>query len=353
MKQLFSTQGLLTIIAVLGIYWVFFGEDQPQAPQRAASSGTAVLGVSNQLNPEAVAKLGVDLTQNLDPQIVPALMSEALKETAQANVSEQDFLPTLSSNISNKIQGVSTIDLDGDGLTDPVLVMPQSEQSGDEYLVFSILVPDPSEVSTLPAGSDQAAWLDIAENKSIEVMTASVVKKGAEEVAMQASPNPQMYNSAGAPYPPYYSHSPSLSSIFLTSLTASMLANYLFMPRYPMGFGGYYGSPRAVSSVQSNRNARTAGLNKANGSSTPARTASGKSAATNKFKPTSTKSLNKVKSTQFKAANRAKSSGGGFGQSKSTSKPRKSVSRPAKRKSSFGFGKRRRSGGFGFGRRRR
>ena len=103
MKQLFSTQGLLTIVALLGIYWVFFGEDK-QESRRVASSGNAVIGVSNQLNPEALAKLGVDLSENLDPQIVPALMSEALKETTQANVSEQDFLPTLASNISNKIQ---------------------------------------------------------------------------------------------------------------------------------------------------------------------------------------------------------------------------------------------------------
>lgn len=351
MKQLFSTQGLLTIIALLGIYWVFFGEDDQQASRRMASSGNAVVGVSNQLNPEALAKLGIDLSEHLDPQIVPALMSDALKETTQANVSEQDFLPTLASNISNKIQGVSTIDLNGDGLTDPVLVMPQSEQSGDEYLVFSILVPDPSEVSSLPAGSNQSAWLDIAEHKSIEVMTASVVKKGGEELAMQASPNPQMYNSTGTPYPPYYSYTPSLTSMFLTSFSASMLANYLFMPRYPMGFGGYMGSPRAVSTVQSNRSSRTAGLSKANGSSTPARTASGKSVAGNKFKPTSTKSLNKVKSSQFRAANRVKSSGGGFASSRSTGKSSKSFSQPTRRRS-FGTATRR-SRSFGFGRRRR
>ena len=203
----------------------------------------------------------------------------------------------------------------------------------------------------MPAGSDQAAWLDIAKNKSIEVMTASVVKKGAEEFAMQASPNPQMYNSAGAPYPPYYSYAPSMTGIFMTSFTASLLANYLFMPRYPMGFGGYMGGPRAVSTVQSNRSSRTAGLSKANGSSTPARTTSGKSVAANKFKPTSTKSLNKVKSSQFRAAKRSKSSGGGFGQSKNTSSSRKSFSQPTKRRS-FGTPTRRRRS-FGFGRRRR
>ena len=71
MKQLFSTQGLLTIVALLGIYWVFFGEDK-QESRRMASFGNAVIGVSNQLNPEALAKLGVDLSENLDPQIVPA-----------------------------------------------------------------------------------------------------------------------------------------------------------------------------------------------------------------------------------------------------------------------------------------
>ena len=77
--------------------------------------------------------------------------------------------------------------------------MPQTETGDSDFMVFSILIPDPSEVSVLPSGSDQEAWRDIAENKSIEIMTASVVRGSEDQLTMQSSPNPQMYQSSGAP----------------------------------------------------------------------------------------------------------------------------------------------------------
>ncbi|GIT09384.1 MAG: hypothetical protein CM1200mP30_30140 [Pseudomonadota bacterium] len=49
------------------------------------------IGISDQLNPEAIEKLGIDLTDNLDPKLIPAITSEALRETTQANVSEEVF----------------------------------------------------------------------------------------------------------------------------------------------------------------------------------------------------------------------------------------------------------------------
>ena len=217
LEKLFSTQVILTAILILGIYWVFFGEDKSRGSSVSRyTSQNIPIGISDQLNPEAIEKLGIDLTDNLDPKLIPAITSEALRETTQANVSGDSFLPTLVSKISNKIRDVSTIDLNEEGIADPVLVVPQTKSGDSDFLVFSILVPDPSEVSTLPPGSDNQAWRDIAENKSIEIMTASVVRGSGNELNMQATPNPEMYQSAGTPYPPYYVAGYSMTSLLMT-----------------------------------------------------------------------------------------------------------------------------------------
>ena len=83
LEKLFSTQFILTAILFLGIYWVFFGEDKNQESARYNySSQNIPIGVSNQLNPDAIEKLGIDLTEHLDPKLIPAITSEALRETS-------------------------------------------------------------------------------------------------------------------------------------------------------------------------------------------------------------------------------------------------------------------------------
>ena len=357
MQKLFSTQGILIAILILGLYWVFFGEDKSMESARYNySSQNIPIGVSDQLNAEAIEKLGIDLTEHLDPKLIPEITSEALRETSQAQVSDKDFLPTLVSKISNKVRAISTIDLNQDGMADHVLIVPKTEKGDADFLVFSILVPDPSLVSVLPSGSDQAAWKDIAENKSIEIMTASVVRSSGDLLTMQSTPNPQMYQSAGAPYSPYYGSGYSMTNLFMTSMMMSML----FRPPYIWGGGfgyGYgYGGPRTVSSIQNRRGASTSKMKKAAPAKFAAKTAGGKSVSSNKFRSTSKKSLNNIKSTKFRAANR-RASGGGFGNSRSiqrkpaVTKRRRTVTR---RRSLFGGSSRRRGFSFGgFGRRRR
>ncbi len=358
MKNLFSTNGLLLIIIVLGVYWVFFSDD-PQSEQTLYHRADLPIGVSESFNQAAIDRLGLDLTENLDPKLIPGLLTDAVRETAQEKVGEQEFLPTLVQRISNKIRDISTIDLNEDGVADPILVVPQKESSGADHLVFSILVPDATQVPNLPAGSDQNAWRDIAENKSIELMTASVVRGSEEQLTMQSTPNPQMYHSGGASYPPYYHHSPSLSSIFLTSMAGSMMANWMFMPRYGMGFGYYNPSPVAVSSVRQTRSQSVSSYGKAKPSSSAARTAGGKSVTANKFRSTSKKSMNNIKTTRYRASNK-RAGTGGFGRTRATTRRAPAVSRRAPtssrrllrtpmRRSFGGFG--RRSFG-GFGRRR-
>ena len=163
LEKLFSTQSILIAILILGFYWVFFGEDKSQESARYNySSQNIPIGVSNQLNAEAIEKLGIDLTEHLDPKLIPAITSEALRETSMAQVADKDFLPTLVNKISNKVRDISTIDLNQDGMADHVLIVPQTEKGDSDFLLFSILIPDPSLVSTLPSSTDQAAWKDIA-----------------------------------------------------------------------------------------------------------------------------------------------------------------------------------------------
>ena len=355
MEKLFSTQGILIAILILGLYWVFFGEDNNRESRGFNFTNQNVpIGISDQLNPEALEKLGIDLTEHLDPKLIPAITSEAIRETTQENVSKDSFLPILVSKISNKIRDVSTIDLNKDGIADPVLIVPQTETGDSDFLVFSILVPDPDKVNVLPSVSDNGAWREIAENKSIEIMTASVVRGSGDKMNMQSAPNPQMYQSAGTPYPPYYGTGYSMTNMFMTSMMMSML----FRPPYMWGGGygyGYGGGPRAVSSVQNRRGAATSSLKKASPSKSAVKTSSGRSVSSNKFRSTSKKSLNNIKSTKFRSANR-KASGGGFGNSrpqrKAVATQRRSSTR---RRSLFGGGSRRMRGfGFGgFGRRRR
>ena len=88
LEKLCSTQVILTAILILGIYWVFFGEDKSRdSPVSRYTSQNIPIGISDQLNPEAIEKLGIDLTDNLDPKLIPAITSEALRETTHANVS--------------------------------------------------------------------------------------------------------------------------------------------------------------------------------------------------------------------------------------------------------------------------
>ena len=357
LEKLFSTQVVLTAILILGIYWVFFGEDKNRDSSVARyTSQNIPIGISDQLNTEAIEKLGIDLTDNLDPKLIPAIMSEAMRETTQASVSDESFLPTLVSKISNKIRDVSTVDLNEDGIADPVLVVPQSETGDSDFMVFSILVPDPSQVMTLPSGSDNQAWRDIAESKSIEIMTASVVRSSRNELNMQSTPNPEVYQSAGTPYPPYYGTGYSMTSLLMTSMMMSMLFRPPFIWGGGFGYGYGYGGPMPVSTVQNRRGATTSSLRKANPSYSAAKTTSGKSVSSNKFRSTTKKSLNNIKSTKFRSANR-NAGAKGLGSSRSLQK-KSGVTKtrrimPRKR-ALFGGSRRMRGFGFGgFGRRRR
>lgn len=360
-EKMFSSNGVLIFIAVLIVYWVFFKDSTPKSPELSVSPSSSsavesnsrpIVGVSNVLNEEAIQRLGVDLTENLNPQLVPALVAEAMKETAQSGVSESAFTQAFVTTVSNKIKDISTIDLDNNGFADPILVIPQNYSEAAEQLQLSIRVPDPVTVTSLPEPSDQGAWSDIAENRSIEIMNVSAIKEGAEQLAMQAAPNPEMYQNTQ----PYY-RSPGMS--FSDVLLTSLMVNWLMGPRfYGPGFGYYGGAnPRTVQTVQRTRVSSTSGLRSAQGTSTPLKTNSGRTVANNNFKTTSANSLRKIKTSQYQARNTQKAvRSGGFG-STSASQNRPTTTRPTATKPrpstqrSFGFPKK--SRGFGGFRKKR
>ena len=339
-QRLFSTQGLLIAIFLLMGYWIFFGGDekaeQPQSSipaktetQADASSQNTIVGISDSLNQEAIDRLGVDLTEHLDPKLVPPLIEQAMKETAQAGVQAQEFVQAAMSNISNKIRDISSIDLNNDGFADPVLVVPQNVTDGAEHMVLSIRVPDPAAVSNLPAGSDQEAWVDIANNKSIEVMTASAIKQDDQSMTIQSAPNPQVYSGA---HPPYYHHYSPLSTMLMTSLMMGWMMSPSF---YGPGLGyGHYGAPsRTTSSVSQNRAATASNLTSARGSNAAALNSKGQAVATNNFKQVPPKSLNQIKSTQFRSREGASAARtGGFGRDSAAGTSQSAV-RPSQRSS--------------------
>lgn len=352
--ELLSWKGALGLVVLLGVGWLIFGGSKPDRNEVVNYSSSDVpVGVSDTLNQEAVNRLGVDLTDNLDPQLVPVVVGEAMKEVTQAGVDQADFIPALVSKVSNKIRDISTIDLNADGLADPILVLPTSASSDQEFIQFSIRVPDPAEISELPPGTDQDAWRDIAENKSIEIMTTSATKSASDEITMQSQPNPQMYNAAQAPY--YHYSPPGLGTILLTS----MMMSALFSPPF-MGYGGYYGGPpMAVTSVQQQRAGVTSSMASGSPSQNTVTNSKGQSVGQSNFKQVPPRSLNQVKTAQFRARNDAATANraGGFGNSASrtgvqntrpSSPPaaqsaRPATPRPAAPQRSFGgFGKRKR-----------
>ena len=351
--RIFSTNGILIVILLLMGYWIFFGGTKKYDRSFSFQPRRSIVGISDSLSADAIAKLGVDLTENLDPKLIPSLVEQAMKETVQSGVKEQEFVQTLITRVSNKIRDISTIDLNNDSIADPILIVPQNISEGAEHLQLSIRVPDPAEVSTFPKSSDQNAWLDIAENKSIEVMTAAAIKENDQNMVIQSAPNPQVYSA----HPPYYHHSTSLTNVLVTS----MMLSWMFSPAfYGPGFGyGYYGGPnRTTSVIQQNRAGNMSNLRTARGSSAAAINSRGQSIASNKFKNVPPKSLNQIKTTQFRArSGQSVSRAGGFGRSsavRSAPTSRRSFRSGLSQRRSFGsFGRRgvRRSFG-GFGRRR-
>jgi len=250
----------------------------------------------------------IDLSEMLDVSKLPALVQAAWEEGLATKKTKEELQKIVVQKISEKVQAISTVDLNADGNADPVLVIPDGDE---EQMTYSFRVPDPKDVTEYPPLSDSKAWQDISESKSVELASVSVIPRAingkVEKMDVEARPSSGFY-----PNQPYY------TSSFTSNLLTYMIVRDMFFR--PLWFGpsyfGWYGSyyrPMSVSQVASTRTV----TNYSSGSSSwnRAKTDSGKI-------PTASKGSELASQKSFSTAKdmRAKSTtSGGFGRSSSSS----------------------------------
>ena len=217
-----STWFLILAVALIG-YVIFQGGEQ-RFGRRAQPLNYDVMAVSQGLTPEAQA---LNLEKDLDVSLLPEIGKQAIRDAAQQGLKEQAFLQTVLRTVSDRVHEISTIDLNGDGTVDPVLVRP--EPAGDEhYVLLSLQVPAP-EAYPLPAASDTSAWKGV---QTVEVATMSV-SLDQQELAVQASGNQYVYPDSYGQHYVAYDRSPS----FLQTYFAIRMLDWMFFPSY-WGFWG-------------------------------------------------------------------------------------------------------------------
>ncbi len=244
----------------------------------------------------------IDLSEMLDVSKLPALVQSAWEEGLQTKQTKEELQKIVLQKISEKVQAISTVDLNADGNSDPVLVIPDGDE---EQMTYSFRVPDPKDVLEYPPLSDAKAWQEISENKSVELASVSVIPRAVngkvEKMDVEARPSSGFYLNQ-----PYY------TSSFTSNLLTYMIVRDLFFR--PMWFGpsyyGWYGShyrPMSTSHVASTRTV----TNYSSGSSSwnRAKTDSGKIPSTSKGSElASQKSFSAAKDMRAKAP-----ASGGFG----------------------------------------
>jgi hypothetical protein len=293
----------------------------------------------------------LDLSKDLDASLLPDLISKCYEEGLQAGSKGDDLQRFVVRKLSEKIREISTIDLNGDGTTDPILVIPEGDE---EQMTFSVRVPNPDEVKSYPPFSDASAWQDIGQNKSVEVVAVTAVPKSSSgkvsSLEFESRPSSAYYSSSQ-----YYHH--SLASNYLSYMVMRDLffRPHWYGPSYYGWYGGYY-RPYRVSRVYSSRRTVTRRYSSGKGSYNRLRTSSGtipnrskgaKLASKKSF--SSARNVRKnLKSGGFGRSASKGSSRGSFGRKTSRSKP--STSRRSSRGSSRGlFSSRSSGGGFRWG----
>ena len=349
------------VIAIVALGYVFmqggtqrFAQPPPPASVNAGSFNLNTVAVSDGMTQGA---LELDLSKDLDVALLPEIGKKAIRSAAQQGLKEQAFLEQVLKEVSNGVRSISTIDLNGDDVVDPLLVRP--EPGGEEqYLLLALHVPT-TEAYPLPDATDAEAWKSV-ETFEVATMTVSL---SAEALTVQAQGNEHLYGAAGQQH---YVARDSSSSFMQTYLAISM-AQWMFAPRMYGGYGMGYGyggySPMAVGTVGAQRGGaiQSQGLTRAPGQASSAvRTRAGSAPASRyqrAYTGSAPRSLSQLKSSSsFQRRNTANlTRSGGFGRSSgaggstvrstaSRSAPRVSSSRAAApRRSAFGrssFGRR-------------
>ena len=313
----------------------------------------------------------IDLTDKLNPAILPDVMREVLEELAPTEKPDsQKFQQNVVRKLSHKIISNPDInyqvDLNEDANLDPLLVVPESVQG--EAAIYSIRVPDPTEYPKDPAAYD-VDWDQVAKN-GIELVALSITfDQTSQQMVIGAEANPHAYEGKPNHYRrDYHSDSHSWMGSYLRYM---VIRDILFSPYswygggwyggwYPRYYGGWH-APVATRTVTRTRTiTRYKNANPAQ--STPTNNVRSSRAKTRTQAP---KAIQQMKSKRTMAARQKAGSvrSGGFGRQTSvrgntstanrvvTSKPRKVANsrsggfsrRSSSRGSSF------RGGGRGFG----
>lgn len=190
----------------------------------------------------------IDLSKDLDASKLPDLIKEAYVDGAKKKLKGEDLQRFVVRQLSERIREISTIDLNGDGVTDPVLVIPEGD---DEQMTFSIRVPDPAEVPKYPELSNASEWQDIATNKAIEVVALTAMPQvdagQVKGLDFESRPNPHFYSNSS-----YYRASHTSDLLRYMIIRDMFFRPMWFGPSYYGWYGGYY-SPYSVRSVYNSR----------------------------------------------------------------------------------------------------
>ena len=294
----------------------------------------------------------LDLSKDLDAALLPDMISQCYQDGLKQGKKGDDLQRFVVRSLSEKIREISTIDLNGDGNTDPVLVIPEGDE---EQMTFSIRVPDPSTVKTYPPFTDAAAWQKIAEDKAVEVVAVTAVpqSQGSKVRSMEFESRP---SSA------FYSSSQYYHRSYTSDLLGYMVVRDLFFrprwygPSYYGWYGGHY-RPYRVGNVYRSRQTTSRRYSSGSGSYSRLRTTSGKlpgrsknSQAVSKKSFSSAKNVRKnLKSGGFGKRSSSKTSGSskGFGRKSSSRSGGSSSSRKSSSRGSFSGSSSR--GGFRWG----
>ena len=215
---------IFLIIAAIAIGWVFFRGGEDRYGSRRSQIDYSRLAVSQGLTAEAAA---LNLEPDLDVALLPEIGKQVIREAAQAGLTEQAFLQQVIQEVSNRIREISTIDLNGDDVVDPILIKPEPLE-GEQFVMLSIRVPA-HDAYPLPDAGDSTAWKDV-ETIEVATMTISMDK---EALTVQAQGNQHVYPRQAGQHYVAYDRSPS----FLQMYVGMRMMEWMFFPRYY----GFYG----------------------------------------------------------------------------------------------------------------
>jgi hypothetical protein len=291
----------------------------------------------------------IDLTDKLNPAILPDLLKEVLREITpgqrpDSEKFQQQVVQKLSQKIMDDPEVNYRVDLNEDGNLDPVLVVPEAVKG--EAAVYSIRVPDPEQYPRDPPDYDN--WNRIAQGGIELVALSATFDERSKTMTVNAESNAYLYEDA--PYHHYRSEYPVHHHGWLETYVQYMIFRDILFGPYlwygPGWYGGWYRGYYAGwhAPVATRTVTRTVTRYQPSpGTRSPMRTASGKTvrsqqAASRTQPPRSIQAMKSRRAMQARQAASARQ--GGFGRSGGTpggGSPRRS------------FGGSFRGGGGGFG----